>query len=223
MTLRLYITGRGEWHSSNGYIKVPKNCTFMAPVTFTKVRTNNDVKQLLAGNWKNKPDIHVGESKRLPNYTWYPQKSVEIKENLSAFELGRRTLSSLNNNNNIGLQKYFSPILQPSKPSFIHCGDTILIYPDSDNPRNASAIISCPKDTFMSLSILFKEMDSTFSIAIKKYGNIEIIWACSQNLLRLKNTEILKSYGHAHKIYPYQKMRVYLALLKTPTTAAWAA
>jgi hypothetical protein len=208
MTLRLYITGHGEWKPKDGYIKVPKNCTFMAPIKFGKLMADCDVRTLLAGVWKRKPEIVVNQYKTIPNYRWHPLTAQERTKDLFAFEFYRKETAKHNSKYDALLQKSISPNNQPFsyqkiasrsapkmtkeelqalwmqeyKPGFIHSGDTMILYPDKDSPGSASAIISCPKDTVMTLDEILKSMNSVISTAIKNYGDVEIIWACCQAL-----------------------------------------
>ena len=201
MTLRLYITGHGSWSTKNGYIKVPKHCTFSSPIKFGKTMADTDVRKLVAGDWKRKPEMEVGEYKTIPNYTWSPVTAQDRRKDLFAFEFYRKNKAKENPLCEAVIQKGVIPWRQPLayqnvsgrgspkcnlmeeyKPGYIHCGDSMVLYPDADNPKNASAIISCPKDTVLTLAQIFKEMAVIFDSGIKNYGHVEIIWACCQAL-----------------------------------------
>jgi len=201
MTLRLYITGHGEWNPKNGYIKVPRQCTFKAPIKFGKVMADCDVRTLVAGDWKRKHEISVGQYKTIPNYTWRPITAEERKKDLIAFEWHRKKKVKENPLYEAIVQKGIMPMQQPLayqsvsargapkeylmekyKPGFVHCGDSMILYPDADNPNNASAIISCPKNTVMNLAEIFQEMKVIFKTGVENYGHVEIIWACCQAL-----------------------------------------
>jgi len=90
MTLRLYITGHGSWSPKNGYTKVPKHCTFSAPIKFGKVMADCDVRTLLAGDWKRKHEMVVEQFKTIPNYTWSPLNKEERRKDLFAFDFYRK-------------------------------------------------------------------------------------------------------------------------------------
>jgi len=210
MTLRLYITGHGEWRPIDGYIKVPKNCTFMAPIKFGKVMADSDVRTLLAGDWKRKPEIVVNQYKTIPNYRWHPLTPTERKKDLFAFEFYRKETAKINKKFDATFHKSIIPKQQPYafkhiasrsapkitmteeelqaqrmqeyKPGFIHSGDSMVLYPDKGSPGNASAIISCPKNTVLTLDEILKSMHSIIQTAVKNYGDVEIIWACCQAL-----------------------------------------
>ena len=203
MTLRLYITGHGEWSPKDGYIKVPKQCTFKAPIKFGKVMADCDVRTLVAGDWKRKHEMIVEQYKTIPNYTWRPLEAAERKKDLFAFEFYRKNKAKENPLCEAVIQKGIIPKRQPVvyqnvsaraapkshetlmeeyKPGFIHSGDSMILYPDEDNPSNASAIISCPKGTVMTLAEIFNKMDIIFKTGIKNYGHVDIIWACCQAL-----------------------------------------
>jgi len=206
MTLRLYITGHGEWRPKDGYTKVPKSCTFLAPINFGKVMADCDVRTLLAGDWKRKPEIIANQFKTIPNYRWHPLTANERKKDLEAFEFYRKKTANLNAKYDAFFQKGIIPANQPKcyqsvasraapkmsqeelqafwmekyKPGFIHSGDSMVFYPDKDSPGDASAIISCPIDTVMTLEQILKSLKPIIEISIKNYDNVEIIWACCQ-------------------------------------------
>ncbi|MGF1722494.1 hypothetical protein L4D20_20915 [Vibrio kyushuensis] len=215
MTLRLYINGHGAWQPNDGYVKVPKNCTFVRPIGFGKTLLSCDARYILAGDWKKPPEVIRPEYALVPNYTWSPITPAERKADLNAFEWYRKKKNSASAAEPTPLYyKSIRPKNEPAecanvttrkapdsqdlvaeeyKPGHINKGDTIILYRDKNNDRDASALISCPTGhSHRTLSDIFSELDDVFRTFIKNFDHIEIHWVCCQAL----------SLNRVHKVEP---------------------
>jgi len=204
MTLRLFLTGHGGWFANNGYTKVPKGCSFSTPIKFGKLMSNSDVRKFISGKWKRPHESKVEQFKTIPNFTWKNVTSAERKRDLLEFEKYRTNSALTSNNATACYYKSLAPKMQPAqfaniatrrgpgakgetlnelyKPGFIHSGDSMILIPDNDGSGNASALMSCPKNTTITLDTVFKEINSILQLGISQFGHVEIMWVCCQQL-----------------------------------------
>jgi len=88
MTLKILITGHGSWSPGMGYIKVPKNCSFMRPIGMGKLLLETDCRRLLKGDWKRPYELESSQYSTIPNYGLSALTTSERKGDLEAFDLG---------------------------------------------------------------------------------------------------------------------------------------
>jgi hypothetical protein len=76
MPINVYMCGHGAWVPKEGYVSLPAGSSITFYTHFAKLMLQDAVEEIVAGNYKGKPEAEWTQFMHIPNMTLYPEDDM---------------------------------------------------------------------------------------------------------------------------------------------------